>query len=289
MHDFSIEYLRCIKCSSRFEVEVLYRDNEITEGFLECKNCNMLSPIVNGIPIIWDGFANYASQRMTLVERLFQKARHEKMKNFLKSALPSKSRLDDRSKLEEKWVKIYQNSKDSKFYTIVKRELQNISCSDIVLEYGCSIGLMTDMLADNCKEVFGIDRSYEAIRLAKNSKKKNLDYFVVDSLSSIFGDKKFNLVVALNLLELVEPLDFLNNVSHQISHGYFVISSPYDFERGYNSVKNLVDEISLRTNLKNLGFTILQNTANPSYLDWKLKINERCTLDYKVDLVIAKK
>ena len=62
-----------------------------------------------------------------------------------------------------------------------------------------------------------------------------------------------------------------------------------DFERGKNSVKKTVDEQSLRLNLKNLGFKIIKNTQNPSHIPWNLKLNSRATLNYKTDLVIAKK
>ncbi len=78
-------------------------------------------------------------------------------------------------------------------------------------------------------------------------------------------------------------------MSKQISTGYFVISDPYDFDRGANSVKKSLDEATLRTNLCNLGFKLLSKTKNPSYIPWNLKLNSRATLNYKVDLIIGKK
>ena len=119
--------------------------------------------------------------------------------------------------------------------------------------------------------------------------KNNLDYIVADSLSPVFGKLQFDLILALNVLELVEPIDLLKQISKQISSGYFVISDPYDFDRGVNSVKKSFDESSLRMNLENLGFKILSKTKKPSYLPWNLKLNPRATLKYKVDLVISKK
>ncbi len=68
-----------------------------------------------------------------------------------------------------------------------------------------------------------------------------------------------------------------------------IISDPYDFERGKNSVKKTLDEQSLRLNLKKLGFEITKNTQNPSHISWNLKLNPRATLNYKTDLIIAKK
>jgi len=98
---------------------------------------------------------------------------------------------------------------------------------------------------------------------------------------------KFGIVVGLNVLELIEPLDFLNVVSSQV-RGTVVISDPYDFERGKESVKQRINSKSLRAELIKLGFTLMQNTTRPSFLPWKLNINSRLSLHYKVDLIIAK-
>jgi hypothetical protein len=125
--------------------------------------------------------------------------------------------------------------------------------------------------------------------LQKKTSKDNLDYFVADLLSDVFGKTKFDLVLALNVLELVEPKDLLKQISQQIHTGTFVISDPYDFDRGKNSVKKPLDELALRENLEELGFAITRKTKKPSYLTWNLKLNSRSTLNYKVDLIIAKK
>ena len=160
--------------------------------------------------------------------------------------------------------------------------------SKLVLEYGCSIGILGSFLADSNQTVFGIDRSFSAISVAKKTQKDNLDYFVADLMSDVFGKTKFDLILALNILELVEPKDLLQHVFKQLQ-GNFVISDPYDFDRGKNSVKNPLDESALRASLEELGFVIAAKTKNPSYLTWNLKLNPRTTLNYKVDLIIAKK
>jgi 2-polyprenyl-3-methyl-5-hydroxy-6-metoxy-1,4-benzoquinol methylase len=148
---------------------------------------------------------------------------------------------------------------------------------------------MTSFLAKSNRMVFGVDRSFSALRIAKKLPKNNLDYIVADFLSPIFGKFQFDLVLALNVLELVEPAEFLKHVSKQIDKGYFVISDPYDFDRGSNSVKKPLDEKLLRMNLQNLDFNITPETKTPSRMPWNLKLNSRATLNYDVDLVIAKK
>ena len=211
------------------------------------------------------------------------------MKSILKSALAKKISSDDRTALEERWSKIYQNSQRSKFYSQIKINLDSLPKSNLVLDHGCSIGTVTSFLADSHKMVLGIDRSFAALRIAKKSNKDNLDYVVADSLSPVFGQLQFDLILALNILELIEPSELLKHVSKQITSGYFVISDPYDFDRGPNSVRKPLDESSLRTNLESFGFKISAKTKKPSHIPWNLNLNSRTTLNYKVDLVIGKK
>ena len=290
MHEFSLKFLKCAQCGYSLDLDIFNFNEEIEEGILECQNCKLTFPIINKVPILWNNFSNYLSSRIILGGKLFQLAKNKKMKKFVKNSLPNSLRsLDDRTTLEEKWVQIYQNSMHSKFYSIIKNKLKHLPKSNLVLEHGCSIGIMTNHLANFHNVVFGIDRSFTAIQFAKQHNKKNLDYFVTDSLFPIFGKKKFDLILALNILELIEPEDLLNHVNMQIKKGYFVITDPYDFDRGKNSVKKPMNEVSLRKNLNTLGFSIISETKTPSFYPWNLKIGLRTALHYKVDLIIGKK
>ena len=289
MKEFSLDYLRCINCGSELELEVFKKYVEIEEGILECKKCKSFYPIIEKIPILWDDFANYLSNRRMLGGKLVNSV-SSKMRKFLKNSLSKNIKnIEDRTKLEERWTIIYQNSMRSRFYSRVKNELGKLPNSKLVLEYGCSIGIISSFLANSSQTVFGVDRSFNAIRIAKKESKENLDYFVADLHSPIFGKTKFDLIVALNLLELVEPADFLKQISGQIQKGYLIITDPYDNDRGKNSVKRPVDEATLRKNLKNLKFRITPSTNRPSNISWNLKLNPRATINYKVDLVVAKK
>jgi 2-polyprenyl-3-methyl-5-hydroxy-6-metoxy-1,4-benzoquinol methylase/uncharacterized protein YbaR (Trm112 family) len=290
MLESSLKFLRCVRCSSKLELNIFEIDQEIEEGLLECKKCSLQFPIIEKIPILWDDLSVYLSSRKKLSGKLYKSIQNQNLKDFFKSALSKTKFTDnDRTVLEERWAKIYQNSKNSKFYSLVKNNLGDLPKSNLVLEHGCSIGMMTSYLADSNKMVFGIDRSFSALQIAKKSYKNNLDYFIADSMSTVFGKLQFNLILGLNILELIEPLELLKHISKQISSGYLILSEPYDYDRGSNSVKNPLDEFTLRTTLKNFGFKINTKTKNPSYIPWNLKLNPRATLNYKVDLIIAKK
>lgn len=289
MKEFSLDYLRCIKCGSKLELDVFKKQKEIEEGILECKKCKSLYPVIEKIPILWDDFTNYISRRRMLGGKLVQSVSNP-MKKFIKNSLTQNIRnVEDRTNLEDRWMSIYQNNLRSKFYSTIKKELRKLPNSKLALEYGCSIGIISSFLANSSQIVFGVDISFSAIKIANRESKESLDYFVADSLSPIFGKTKFDLIVALNILELIEPADFLKQISTQIQRGYLIISDPYDYDRGNNSVKTPLDEATLRQNLKNLKFRITSDTINPSKISWNLKLNPRTSLNYKVDLVVAEK
>ena len=289
MLESSIEFLKCVNCGSKLELDSFKQDKEIIEGFLECPKCNSLYPIIEKIPVLWSNFSLYLSSHKKLGGKLYQLIENSKLKKFCKSSLLNTPIHEDRTSLEERWSLIYQNNKSSKFYSEIQASLDSLQKSNLVLEYGCSVGTITSFLAKSSKMVFGIDRSFIALRIAKKSYQKNLDYVVADFLSPVFGKLQFDLVLALNVLELVEPMAFLKHISKQISKGYLVISDPYDFDRGVNSVKKPLDEKSLRMNLMESNFEITSQTKTPSRIPWNLKLYSRATLNYDVDLIVAKK
>ena len=290
MLESTLQFLRCVGCGSELELDTFRVGEEIEEGILICKKCTLEFPIVKKIPIMWEDFAQYLLPRKVLGGKLYGLVQTDRLKELIKSSLPKISTsFDDRTLLEERWSRIYQNSESSKFYSVLKNSLDSLERSNLVVEYGCSIGTMTSFLAESNDMVFGIDRSFAAITQAKQVHKNNLDYVISDILSPVFGTSQFDLVLALNILELVEPKELLNHVSKQVSSGYFVITDPYDFDRGVSSVKKPLDETTLRVNLRNLGFEILPETQIPSNILWALNINARAVLNYKVDLVIGKK
>lgn len=290
MHESSLKYLRCVKCHKTLDLEIIRKKEEINEGFLVCKNCNLRHPIISKIPIIWENLALYLSKRIQLGGHLYSHSTSKEMKSFIRTALSkAKKDIDDISWVEKKWVLIYLASRKARFYSIIKNILQKLPKSKLALEHGCSVGFVSEILARQNELAFGIDSSYFAIAHAKKRFKQNLDYFVADSLCHPFGNQKFDLVVGLNLLELIEPKDLINVISDQIKNGTILLSDPFDFERGKNSVKNPLYEKTLRDELRKHRFTISSQTRNPSFITWNLNINKRSSLNYKVDLIIGKK
>jgi uncharacterized protein YbaR (Trm112 family)/SAM-dependent methyltransferase len=288
MHQFSLEFLRCTNCATCLDVEIFEKSSEIKEGFLNCNKCGRRYPIISKIPIMQQDLTAYLSNRAQLGGYLMASAKNIKLKSFVKISLKKiKSPSTDLTPLEKRWVVTYKNSKRSKFYSHIKNSLDKLSKLDLVLEHGCSIGHIAKYLAKKHQTVFGMDQSFFAIEEAKKNHFVNLDFIVGNSLRHPFGKNQFDLVVGLNLLELVEPLDLLNVMSSQAN--MIMISDPYDFERDKNTVKHKVDPLSLRSEIEKRNFAISTKTKKPVFLPWKLNINSRLSLHYKVDLVMAKK
>lgn len=278
-----------MRCGKKLSLEVLKQDHEIKEGFLFCIFCNLHFPIIGKIPILWDDFTNYLSNRPRLGGILYTRAVTPKLKLYIKNSLGAiKKNHADVSLVEKRWSSIYEKNKKSSFYGVIKKSLD--PASGTALEHGCSIGIITQHLSKSRRLVFGIDKSYYAIEIAKKSDSENSDYFVADSLSQPFGKTKFDSVVGLNLFEIIEPKLLLKFLARQVEKGGFlVLSDPYDFERGEKSVKEPLYEELIRSELAMLGFSISKETKKPLFFPWNLKLHQRATLQYKVDLIVGKK
>lgn len=289
MYESSLRYLRCVRCSNGLELEIFEAKNEIVEGVLTCKICNAQYPIISSIPILLEDLSLYFSIRMKLGGYLLLHAKSKTIKSIIKKSLQQIKKIgDDTTDLEKNWVGIYKNSKNSSLDSKIKSAIRKLPKSNFVIEHGCSIGATSEILAKRNGWVFGIDKSFFALVEAKKRKIDNSDFFLADSLLPPFGRKKFELVVALNVLELIEPLELLKILGRQ-SARFVMLSDPYDYERGKNSVKIKLDEKSLRTKLSKMGFKFLQNTDEPSFILWKLNVNPRLGLNYRVDLILAEK
>lgn len=281
--------MRCVKCHSKLECETLLKDKEIQDGFLHCKKCGLIFPIIGTIPILWNDFTAYLSNRPRLGGELLVHTKAPKMRSFIKKTLSMvRKTASDSSIIEKRWAGIYAKNHKSQFYSTIKKSL-DFNCK-ISLEHGCSIGVMTKHLARNSDLAFGIDKSYYGIMQAKKSPNKNLDFFVADSLEQPFGKARFDLVLGLNLFELIEPRQLIRLLAGQTQkNGTLVLSDPYDFDRGVQSVREPLYEDTIRKEITKLKFAISKQTRKPSFHPWILKMYDRASLHYLVDVIIAKK
>jgi SAM-dependent methyltransferase len=83
--------------------------------------------------------------------------------------------------------------------------LKNIQPDWIVLDIGCSTGLMPYLLADKAKFVYGIEINEKFIREAKEKRHKpNIEYICADATLYEFKERRVNCVILSNVLEHIE-------------------------------------------------------------------------------------
>jgi len=290
MNQENSQSLFCVKCKGTLDLEILNESFEINEGFLYCKKCKLKFPIISKIPLMLENISRFLENRPSLGGFLLKSAVTKSMKQFIKQILSKiKKNNNDFFLTEKRWTNIYLANKNSIFYKIIKSHLSKIPPKSFVIEYGSSVGIISNTLGKKHDHVFGIDTSFSALLEAKNKSPKNCEYILSDVLRHPFGKKKFDLIIALNLFELVEPLSLLNTISSQIRNGLIFLSDPYDYDRGKNSVKSPFYEKQIRKTLTQKKFLITKSTKIPSNIMWNLKINERTNLVYKVDIISATK
>jgi SAM-dependent methyltransferase len=163
---------------------------------------------------------------------------------------------------------------------------KNLDLKGIGLDIGCSIGSSTFELAKKLPFVFGVDLSFsfilEARKIMRRKKCKNIEFLVSDATNLPFESRYFQSIIALNVVDRVDPNKLIVSINKCIKdNGKLILVDPYHF---VDDDTDRFDSIKVRKIIEKSGYKI---RSNESYIPWILKMNERAYLFYFVDFIVA--
>lgn len=134
-------------------------------------------------------------------------------------------------------------------------------------------------------DTIGIDVSFPAL-LAARRRNAGAAHILADSV--LFECGLADMIISLNMLEVVEPLELLSRMASQ-SRRYMVLADPYDYIRGERTVRNPLHADALREQIVSMGFRLVAGTTQQAHIPWNIRINPRTSVRYMVDLVVAER
>jgi len=302
--------LRCINnsCKNKGLILESLREagDECIEGFLSCNICNSQFPIIQGVPILLQNFHNYARQRIMTYGKWIRNSKSAKLKDFLRS-IGTKIHSPTSNDLYEENNSLYKaylynhhyHNFDDRLLSLFKRKIEpdhiyrmlgkkNLNLKGIGLDIGCSIGSSTFELAKRLPFVFGVDLSFSFIlkarKIMRDKMSKNIEFLVSDAINLPFESNYFQSIVALNLVDRVDPNNLIISINRCIKdNGKLILIDPYHFVKDNT---DQFDSIKIRKIIEKFGYKI---SSNESYIPWIVKMNERAYLFYFVDFVVANK
>jgi 2-polyprenyl-3-methyl-5-hydroxy-6-metoxy-1,4-benzoquinol methylase len=175
--------------------------------------------------------------------------------------------MDSRNQPEKFWDRTANNydkeeKKDEQTYlSILEKTRKYLKNRDVVLDYGCGTGLVSNEIAINVKMVHAIDTSSKMIEIAKNKaigrKIQNIDY----AHSTIFDDRyksgTFDVILAFYVLHLLDDSQRMNELLKP--GGYIVSATPCMGEKPIlSSLFSIANKIGIIPKIKPFRFPELE-------------------------------
>lgn len=208
--------------------------------------------------------------------------------------------MDSHNQAEKFWDRIANNydkeeKKDTQTYSHIFEKTRNyLKGSDVVLDYGCGTGLVSNEVAGNVKMVYAIDISSKMIEIAKNKATgceiENIDY----AYSTIFNDRykngSFDVILAFYILHLSDDSQrVIQRVNELLKPGgLFISATPCMGDKLIlNKLLSIASKIGIVPKIKSFKFPDLEGLIKKE--NFEIIETECLHLSSRQYFIIAKK
>jgi 2-polyprenyl-3-methyl-5-hydroxy-6-metoxy-1,4-benzoquinol methylase len=188
-----------------------------------------------------------------------------------------------------------EEKKDEKTYiNIIEKTKKYLKSSDIVLDFGCGTGLISNEIADCVKEIYAIDISSKmvgrAIKKAAMRNIKNIDY----SHSTIFNERykrgSFDVILDFYVLHLLEDTHMVMRRMNELLKpgGLMISATPCMGEKPFSStLLSLASRVGLVPKIRSFKISELENSiADEKFEIIGTELLNKSTQEY---FIVAKK
>jgi len=178
--------------------------------------------------------------------------------------------MDKSEKFWDKAANTYdqEENKDEQTHNkIIERTKEYLKISDIVLDYGCGTGRISNEIAGNVKLIHAIDISANMIEIAKQKADgrgiENIDYARATLFDERYERGSYDVILAFYILHLLEDTPkVMQRINELLKRGGLIISvTPCMGEKPFlSSVLSLVSKIGLVPSIRSFRISELQDS-----------------------------
>jgi 2-polyprenyl-3-methyl-5-hydroxy-6-metoxy-1,4-benzoquinol methylase len=115
-------------------------------------------------------------------------------------------------------------------FKTIENAKKHLNASDIVLDYACGTGIITNEIADNVQEIHAIDISSKMIEVAERRAGEreigNIHYAQSTIFDERYGEASFDVILAFSILHLLEDTrKVMQRISELLKPGGLFISA----------------------------------------------------------------
>jgi len=186
-------------------------------------------------------------------------------------------------RFEQNYIKIVENTK------------KHLNIRDIVLDYACGTGIISNEIANKVKEIHAIDISSGMIAVAKRKagehKIENINFAQSTIFDERYKGESFNVILAINILHLLEDTQkVMLRINELLKPGGSFISATACLgeKKSFLSIfLFLLSKIGIIPNMKNFKVSELEDLiANGNFQIVETENLSHTPLDY---FIVAKK